>query len=178
MKNVTHAEFGIAGMPRGGTHFAADFFGLSHEHYDPAKRGVCDYLLATPVRHPRRQNPYLLTTNFEFEKRLTVMRDPMRVVITNQEMNEELQRRVLTEAGATPWMLVTTPLDWWLQAVMAHYEKCLDWSDGAIVYAECLNPRKEQKDRRVSVWERNISDMTSTAVYTAFQSFRAEHGYE
>jgi len=143
-------KFGIAGHPRGATTFASVLFEIGHETVVPG-RGIADYLLAqsewpTEDRYAalgRREAPTgLPTLGFSFEHKLTVVREPWRVLAASWAI---LPQDV---AWGMAWCypdLRSVPreavdLDFVATLLIRWYRSCLVFSAGKFFQAEAPLP--------------------------------------
>ncbi len=137
-------QIGIAGAPGGATHYAARLFGLPHENESWLENvGLVDYLLAVPAdqwprpgRLPRDYPPVAYVTMVDFEHRYTVIRRPINVVATNLGQRDP---HFLRELGAIVGVEPRMPeelANFATRVILAWYDMCLDWSDGAYLLAE------------------------------------------
>ncbi|HUW31078.1 MAG TPA: hypothetical protein VM223_05650 [Planctomycetota bacterium] len=136
-------QYGIAGMPRGATHYAASLFQTGHE--DLNEVGMADYLLPTP-RWPeapsfrRMKRFYIERPNVTFNERLTVVRDPFRVLASIEANDDhrlcvELCALLGRDAEGMPEVF-STNLDYDAHVLMRWYHRCLLWSGGESFQAE------------------------------------------
>jgi hypothetical protein len=164
-------------MPRGGTHFAADYYNLCHENYDPKKDGIADYLMGAKVwhPHPRRQRKTPWEADFEFERKLTVIRNPWHVVASNMEMNADFQRAFLGSACVMVHP-ISNEQDIWLSIIHAHYTACLEWSGGDFERVEDLNPDWEARSRKD--WRGLFEETCPQVALDLFNDYCRSLGYD
>lgn len=132
-------KWGIAGHPRGATHYAARLFDIGHEGM--SSNGCCDFILAAPTLPPKHlfdrwMHPFHFADGswldrFEFENRLTVVREPWRVLASAFAIRPGdfapgmawcLGKEVKVNQGVT--------LDYVADVMVGWYRFCLDYSGG------------------------------------------------
>jgi hypothetical protein len=126
-------------MPRGATHFAATLYNVGHETL--TEHGMADYLLAAPdwpdeegFRHLKRVP--LPRPEVEWKERLTVIRDPYRVVATMIANNDyRLCLKLAEQLKGMPESFPTN-VDFMMNVALNWYHNCLAWSGGEFFRAE------------------------------------------
>jgi hypothetical protein len=134
-------QFGITGMPGGGTHFAAKLFGIGHEN-GSGERGLADYLLHVPASRWLDQGNFVVlgrggdgsqgafTDRFAFENKLCVIRDPYRVVATNLGIENRSRKFIDRLAKMTGREFETDNLvDYAAAVTIVWYQQALSWAN-------------------------------------------------
>ena len=186
---------GITGMPGGGTHSAAAVHGIAHENGAPhgiGRAGFADYLLHVPAHlwvnsgefgklkrggNGRRGS---LTSRFEFEKKLCVVRDPLAVVSTN--LGTEGRGRkfydVLNLMLPIPADTDLPDIDYAALITLCWYREAIAWAGGNFYTVEGSGQHRYKLPGARMTPTEVLNSIVSVSIHTQMTAFRKEMGYD